>query len=68
MIKFETVIEDDLWRICDLLRQMPYKFMPVGKAVLVEDMKDEDRLAISYLVRCVLVKPTEYDEEVYNAQ
>lgn len=61
MVKFEARTEDDLWRICDILRQMAYKFVPVGRAVLVEDMKEDERLSILYLVRCKCVQPTEFD-------
>ena len=61
MVKFETKTEDDLWRICDILRQMAYKFVPVGRAVLVEDMREDERLSILYLVRCKCVQPTEFD-------
>ena len=61
MVKFEARTEDDLWRICDILRQMAYRFVPVGRAVLVEDMKEDERLSILYLVRCKCVQPTEFD-------
>lgn len=61
MVKFEAVTDDDLWRICDILRQMAYKFVPIGRAVLVEDMKEGERLSILYLVRCKCVQPTEFD-------
>lgn len=61
MIKFEARTEDDLWRICDILRQMAYKFVTAGRAVLVEDMKEDERLSILYLVRCKCVQPTEFD-------
>ena len=61
MVKFEAKTEDDLWRICDILRQMSYKFVHVGRAVLVEDMKEDERLSILYLVRCRCVQPTEFD-------
>lgn len=64
MVKFEAKTEDDLWRICDILRQMSYKFVPVGRAVLVEDMKKDERLSILYLVRCKCVQPTEFDLEL----
>ena len=64
MVKFETRTEDDLWRICDILRQMAYRFVPVGRAVLVEDMKEDERLSILYLVRCKCVQPTEFDLEL----
>ena len=61
MVKFEAKTEDDLWRICNILRQMSYKFVTVGRAVLVEDMKEDERLSILYLVRCECVQPTEFD-------
>jgi len=61
MIKFEARTEDDLWRICDILRQMAYRFVPAGRAVLVEDMKEDERLSILYLVCCECVQPTEFD-------
>ena len=61
MVKFEVKTDDDLWRICDILRQMAYKFVPVGRAALVEDMKEDERLSILYLVRCECVQPTEFD-------
>ena len=64
MVKFEARTEDDLWRICDVLRQMAYRFVPVGRAVLVEDMKEDERLSILYLVRCECVQPTEFDLEL----
>lgn len=66
MVKFESRTEDDLWRICDILRQMAYKFVPVGRAVLVEDMKEDERLSILYLVRCKCVQPTTFDITLYN--
>lgn len=61
MVKFEVKTEDDLWRICDILRQMAYRFVPLGRSVLVEDMKEDERLSILYLVRCECVQPTEFD-------
>ena len=61
MVKFEVWTDDDLWRICDILRQMAYRFVPAGRAVLVEDMKEGERLSILYLVRCECVQPTEFD-------
>ena len=61
MVKFEVKTEDDLWRICDILRQMAYRFVPVGRSVLVEDMKEDERLSILYLVRCECVQPAEFD-------
>ena len=64
MVKFEAKTEDDLWRICNILRQMSYKFVTVGSAVLVEDMKEDERLSILYLVRCKCVQPTEFDLEL----
>ena len=64
MVKFEAKIEDDLWRICDILRQMAYRFVPVGRAVLVEDMREDERLSILYLVRCECVQPAEFDLEL----
>lgn len=66
MVKFESRTEDDLWRICGILRQMAYKFVPVGRAVLVEDMKEDERLSILYLVRCKCVQPTTFDITLYN--
>ena len=61
MVKFEARTEDDLWRICDILRQMAYKFVHVGRSVLVEDIKEDEHLSILYLVRCECVQPTEFD-------
>ena len=61
MVKFEVNTDDDLWRLCDVLRQMAYKFVPIGRSVLVEDMKEGERLSILYLVRCECVQPTEFD-------
>ena len=61
MVKFEVNTEDDLWRICDILRQMSYRFVPIGRSVLVEDMKEDERLSILYLVRCECVQHTEFD-------
>ena len=61
MVKFEVKTDDDLWRICDILRQMAYRFIPAGRSVLVEDMKEGERLSILYLVRCKCVQPTEFD-------
>lgn len=67
MTKFEVELIDDLWRICDLLRQMEYKHKSLGFAVIVDDMKEQDKLSILYMVRCTCVQPTEYDEAFYNA-
>ena len=64
MIKFEVKAEDDLWRICDILRQMAYKFVPIGRSALVEDMKEDERLSILYLVHCECAQPTEFDLEL----
>lgn len=61
MVKFEVNTEEDLWCICDILRQMAYRFVPIGRSVLVEDMKEGERLSILYLVRCECVQPTEFD-------
>lgn len=66
MVKFEVKTDDDLWRLCDVLRQMSYRFIPVGRAVLVEYMKEDERLSILYLVRCECVQPTEFDITLYN--
>ena len=54
MVKFEAKTEDDLWRICDILRQMAYRFVPVGRAVLVEDMREDERLSILNPLSCTL--------------
>lgn len=67
MTKFEVVKEDDLWRICDILRQTAHRFVPVGLSVLVDDLREDERLSILYLVRCKCVEPTEFDEGLYNA-
>jgi hypothetical protein len=67
MIKFEVVKEDDLWRICDLLKQMHKKYKAIGMAVVTDDIREDERLSILYLVRCVCVQPTEYDITLYNA-
>ena len=64
MVKFEVKTDDDLWRLCDVLRQMAYRFVPAGRAVLVEDMREDERLSILYLVRCECVQPTEFDLEL----
>ncbi len=66
MVKFEVKTEDDLWRICDILRQMAYKFVPVGLAVLVDGMKEDERLSILYLVRCECIQPTVFDCSLMN--
>lgn len=66
MVKFEVKTEDDLWRLCNILRQMAYRFVPVGCAVLVEGMKEDERLSILYLVRCECVQPTTFDITLYN--
>lgn len=68
MVKFEVKTDDDLWRLCDVLRQMAYRFVPVGLAVLVDNMREDERLSILYLVRCECVQTTVFDEGLYNAQ
>ena len=64
MVKFEVKTDDDLWRLCDVLRQMAYRFVPIGRSVLVEGMKEGERLSILYLVRCECAQPTEFDLEL----
>lgn len=66
MIKFEVETDDDLWRLCDVLRQMAYKFVTIGHAVLVKGMKEDERLSILYLVRCECVQPTTFDVTLYE--
>jgi len=68
MVKFEVKTDDGLCRLCDVLRQMAYRFVPVGRTVLVESMKEDEHLSILYLVRCECVQPAEFDLEVLYAQ
>lgn len=67
MVKFEARTEDDLWRICDILDQMVCEYIAVGLAVLVHGIKEDERLAILYLVRCECTQPTEFDRGRLNA-